>query len=152
VSGVNIVPSEIVHGWWFGGSDEPLNPRKKNRRRAERRAIRRAKSEAALRERNKRILALFQSGLTRKAVAAEVGVTYNVAVRVIRLANANGETAQAERHTVSRAKRARRNKAIVRRRLEDGWSTRRVARHFHLSIDTIQKIVQKHNRSQAAGS
>jgi len=144
VSGVNIVPSDIVHGWWFGGSDEPLNPLRRgcNVRQAERRAARRAKAEAALRERNKKILALFRSGLTRKEVAAEVGVTYNVAVRVIRLANANGETAQAERHMVSRAKRARRNQAIIRRKLEDGWSTRRLARHFHLQPDTIQKIIQ----------
>jgi len=144
MSGVNIVPPDIVHGWWFGGSDEPLNPQRRgcNVRQAERRARRRAKSEAALRERNKKILALFRSGKTRKEVAAEVGVSYNVAVRVIRLSNADGVTAQAERHMVSRAKRARRNKAIVQRKLEDGWSTRQLARHFHLKMDTIQKIIQ----------
>jgi len=144
VSGVNIVPPDIVHGWWFGGSDEPLNPlrRGRNVRQAERRARRRAKAEAALRERNKKILAAFKSGLTRKEVAAKIGVTYNVATRVIRFSNANGETAQAERHMVSRAKRVRRNKAIIRRKLEDGWSTRRLARHFHLKPDTIQKIIQ----------
>jgi len=144
VSGVNIVPPDIVHGWWFGGSDEPLNPLRRgcNVRQAERRARRRAKAEATLRERNKRILAAFKSGMTRKEVARKIGVTYNVAVRVIRLANGNGETAQAERHMVSRAKRKRRNAAIIRRKQEDGWSTRRLAKHFHLQPDTIQKIIQ----------